>query len=46
MMDELQLLDAIQEKVKEESVTHHSLKNLTHNLTLTITKGRKFKPLL
>jgi hypothetical protein len=46
MMDELQLLDEIQERVKEESVTHHSLKNSTHSLTLTISKGRKFKPLL
>ena len=46
MMDELQLLDEIQERVKEESVTHHSLKNLTHSLTLTISKGRKFKPFL
>jgi predicted transcriptional regulator len=46
MMDDLQLLEDIQERVKEEQSTHQSLKNLTHNLTLTITKGRKFKPFL
>jgi hypothetical protein len=46
MMEELHLLDEIQERVQEEDVGHQSIKNMTHNLTLTISKGRKFKPLL
>lgn len=46
MMDDLQLLDDIKEQVKEEQSAQHPLKNMTHNLTLTISKGRKFKPLL
>jgi predicted transcriptional regulator len=46
MMDDLQLLEDITQQVKEEQSTLQSVKNMTHNLTLTISKGRKFKPLL
>lgn len=46
MMEDLQLLEDIQERVKEEQIIYQPVKNMTHNLTLTISKGRKFKPIL
>lgn len=44
MIEELQLLKDIQHKVEEESSSQNgSLKNMMHELVLTINKGRKFK---
>lgn len=46
MMGELQLLDDIQNRLKEEVAVHEPLKDMAHSLTLTISKGRRFKQLL
>lgn len=32
--------------MEEEDIVHQSVKNMTHNLSLSISKGRKFKQLV
>lgn len=46
MVEDLDLLQDVQGKVKEEQAGHHSLRNMTHGLSLTVSKGRKFKTMM
>lgn len=46
MVEDLDLLQDMQSKVKEEQVGYQSLRNMTHGLSLSITKGRKFKTMM
>lgn len=46
MLNELQLLNGIEDKIQEEQLAVQPLKEMKHSLTVTITKGRKFKQLI
>lgn len=46
MVEELELLQDVQGRVKEEQGAQQSMRNMTHGLSLNITKGRKFKEMM
>lgn len=46
ILDDLQLLDPLQQRVQQERQEISSITNGVHTLTVTISKGRKFRPLL
>ena len=46
ILNELELLDGIEGKFQEEHSQNQPLKDQTHCLTVTVTKGRKFRPFL
>lgn len=43
ILNELRLLDDIQGKLQEEQSMNEPLRDMSHSLTMTITKGRKFR---
>ena len=45
ILNELQLLDGIESRFKNEDVSNEPTKEMNHSLSITITKGRKFKQL-
>jgi hypothetical protein len=46
MLNDLQLLNGMEDKLQEEQSIYQPLKDMKHSLTVTITKGRKFKQLM
>lgn len=46
MVEDLELLQDVKGRVKEEDVGVGGMRNMTHGLGLTITKGRKFKTMM
>lgn len=46
IMEDLQLFDPLQQQVQQEKQEYSSITNGMHILTVSIAKGRKFRPLL